>query len=380
MRLPRFVACSALATLTLAGSLAAQKPPPAPPTAPDLKAKLDPQMREVIDAMDESKARPIFDLKPADARKEPTAADAAKAVLKKRGQSTSPEPVAGGTNDEKLNVGLKDNVPVRFYYPAKGDGPFPAVVYFHGGGWVLADYNVYDSSARALANASGAVVVSVNYRLAPEHRFPAAPEDCYAVFNFLATDRDGLAKKYKINPASIAVAGESAGGNLATVVSMMAKEKGTPMPKHQLLVYPVADYPSTQTASAKENGKMKPLVVENMPWFWNYYLPEGEGAKNDAAAKPHASPLRASAEQLKGLPPATVITAQYDVLRDEAEAYGKKLQAAGVSVTMKRFDGVTHEFFGMGAVLDKAKEAVALGGGELKKGLSGSAAMPPASR
>ncbi len=380
MSVPRIFACSTLASLALAGSLSAQKPAPAPPTAPDQKARLDPQMREVIDAMDEAAAPPIFQLKPADARKGPTAADAVKAVLKKRGQSTAPEPVDGGTNAEKLNVGLKDNVPVRFYYPAKGDGPFPAVVYFHGGGWVLADYDVYDSSARALANASGAVVVSVNYRLAPEYRFPAAPEDAYAVYSFLATDKDGLAKKYKIDSARIAVAGESAGGNLATVVSMMAKEKGAPMPKHQLLVYPVSDYPSTQTASAKENGKMKPLVVENMPWFWNYYLPEGEGAKAEAAAKPHASPLRATAEQLKGLPPATVITAQCDVLRDEAEAYAKKLQAAGVPVAMKRFEGVTHEFFGMGAVLDKAKEAVALGGGELKKSLSGAPAMPPAGR
>ena len=150
------------------------------------------------------------------------------------------------------------------------------------------------------------------------------------------------------------------------------------MPKHQLLVYPVSDYPSTQTASAKENGAVKPLVVENMPWFWNYYLPEGENAKTEAAAKPHASPLRASMEQLKGLPPATVITAQLDVLRDEA--YGKILPAAGVPVTMKRYEGVTHEFFGMGAVLDKAKEAVALAGGELKKSLSGSSSTPPAGR
>ena len=152
MTVPRLLTCSTLATLALAGSLAAQKPAPAPPLAPGLKAKLDPQMREVIDAMDESKAHPIFQLKPTDARKEPTAADAVKAVLKKRGQSTSPEPVAGGTNDEKLNVGLNDNVPVRFYYPAKGDGPFPAVVFFHGGGWVRADYDVYDYSARALAH------------------------------------------------------------------------------------------------------------------------------------------------------------------------------------------------------------------------------------
>ena len=190
------------------------------------------------------------------------------------------------------------------------------------------------------------LVVSVDYRLAPEHPFPAAPEDCYAATAWLAEHCAELGG----DPARLAVGGDSAGGNLAAAVALMARERGGPPLAHQLLIYPVTDY-AFDTASYRENAEGYMLTLPLMEWFWNHYLADPAQGDNELA-----SPLRAAS--LAQLPPATVITAEFDPLRDEGEAYAQRLSDAGVKTEMTRYDGVFHGFFGMGAAIDKAKQAV----------------------
>jgi acetyl esterase len=189
------------------------------------------------------------------------------------------------------------------------------------------------------------VVVSVDYRLAPEHKFPAAAEDAYAATQWVADHADELGG----DPDRIAVAGDSAGGNLAAVVALMARDRGGPPLRFQLLVYPVTDF-SFDTDSYRENAEGYFLHRASMEWYWRQYL-----ASDDDGIDPYASPLRA--DDVTGVPPAMVITAEYDPLRDEGEAYGRKLADAGVDVSIRRFDGMFHGFFSMGAFLDGAKQA-----------------------
>jgi len=232
---------------------------------------------------------------------------------------------------------------VRIYTPA-GTGPFPVLVYYHGGGWVIANINTYDASCRELASGAKSIVVSVGYRLAPENKFPAAPNDAYAALLWTQTN----ASTFGGDPKRISVGGESAGGNLATVVSMMARDKGTPPPIHQLLIYPVTN-DAFDTPSYKENAMAKPLNLAMMKWFFKYYLRTPADGAN-----PYVSPLRGS---VANLPPATVITDQIDPLNSDGKAYADKLKAAGIATAYKNYDGVTHEFFGMGAVVGEAKQA-----------------------
>lgn len=311
------------------------------------------QMKMVLDTYASLNAVPLEKSTPEAVRKAPSLADAVKAVMKKEGKSA---PFTGTTQDIKVPT-AGGELAARVYIPA-GDGPFPTIYYIHGGGWVIADIDIYDSSPRALCEKTKAVVISTEYRKAPEHKYPAAHDDTWAVYQWVLQN----AAKYKGDPKKVAIVGESAGGNMAASICIMAKQKGVQMPVHQLLIYPVTDY-SFETKSYKENAESKPLSAAGMKWFFKYYLTKAEDG-ND----PRLSILRT--KDLSGLPAATIINAEIDPLRDEGEAYGEKLKAAGVPVTHKLYLAVAHEFFGMGAVIDEAEQAETFAAEQLKTAFS----------
>jgi acetyl esterase len=238
------------------------------------------------------------------------------------------------------------NIPVRIYTPG-GNGPFPIVVWFHGGGWVLGDLDMADATARHLTVGAGCVVVSVDYRLAPETKFPGPAEDCYAATQWVAQHAAAI----NGDAQRIAVGGDSAGGNLAAAVALMARDRRGPELVFQLLVYPVTQRDFT-TNSYQQRAEGYMLTTASMQWYWEQYLQHPADATNA-----YAAPLAAT--DLQGVPPALVITAEFDPLCDEGEAYGARLQAAGVPTTCTRYPGMIHGFFGMPAVLDIGKQAVA---------------------
>jgi acetyl esterase len=265
----------------------------------------------------------------------------------------------GGPGDDvasqadRMIPGPGGDIPVRIYTPL-GEGPFPCVVYFHGGGWVLGDLEMTNGVCATLAARSGAVVVSVDYRLAPEHKFPAPFEDCYAATEWVAANGADIG----VDGSRIAVGGDSAGGNLAAAVALRARDEKGPALAMQLLVYPVTDH-SLDTGSYSSNGENYLLTRDMMQWFWDHYLANDADGDN-----PYVSPLRAA--DLSGLPPATVFTAEFDPLRDEGEAYAAKLSKAGVAVNQTRFDGQIHAFFTMLLVFEAAGKAVDLAAIDLK--------------
>jgi acetyl esterase/lipase len=240
--------------------------------------------------------------------------------------------------------GPAGELPVRVYTP-EGEPPFPIVVFFHGGGWVVGTLGTYDPLCRALAAAVPAVVVSVDYRLAPEHRHPAAVEDAYAATAWASRHAAELGGTQH----QLAVAGDSAGGNLAAVVALGARDRGGPAIAFQLLVYPVLDA-AGDTGSWGEFAEGFYLTAAGMRWYWDHYLGAADGRA------PDASPLRAAF--LGGLPPALVIGAEHDILRDEGEAYAARLRAAGVAATATRHPGVVHGFFRWRAVTPAADAAL----------------------
>ena len=253
-----------------------------------------------------------------------------------------PEEVA---NVENVSIPVDGGeIGLRIYTPV-GNGPFPVFVYFHGGGWVVGDLDVVDPTMRAVTNASSCLVVSVDYRMAPEYPFPVAPEDCYTATNWVAQN----IATYHGDPSNIAVGGDSAGGNLAAVVSLLAKERGGPAISYQILVYPATDF-SFDTESHRENGEGYLLTKAAMEWFANHYIQEED------KTSPLAAPLRAA--DVSGLPPALVITAEFDPLRDEGEAYAKKLQDAGVQVELTRYNGMIHGFFWMSGIMEQGRKAI----------------------
>ena len=328
----------------IAFALPAQSAPPA-----------NPKMQEVLDAHASLKPKPITELSAPEARKQPSPADGVKALLKKKGMSTAPEAV-GKVENRTIEGPAGNKIPVRIYWP-KGEGPFPVVLYIHGGGWVIANLDTYDASPRALANAANAVVVSTHYRQGPEHRFPAAHDDTFAAYQWVLKN----GKSLKGNTERVAVVGESAGGNMALAVALQARDKKVQMPSGLVLVYPVASY-DFETPSYQENADAKPLNRDMMKWFFKNYMKGPGDAKN-----PLLTP--ATNADLKGMPPTTIITAQIDPLRSEGQALAEKMKAAGVQVDAKNYDGVTHEFFGMAAVVDEAKAAQQYAAAGLRRAL-----------
>ncbi len=296
---------------------------------------LDPQARAVLDQIPVVPEAALLALEPAALR-----------------QAFSAMPGAGGPVEDVARVenrklpGPAGEIPVRIYAPSEQRG-LPALVYFHGGGFVICDLETHDGTCRSLANAIGCVVVSVEYRLAPEHKFPAGPEDCYAATRWVAEKGAEIG----VDTSRIAIGGDSAGGNLTAVVALMARDRGGPSLRHQLLIYPIANH-DFDTPSYIENKEGYLLSREMMRWFWNHYL-----ARPEDGANPYASPLRAAS--FTGLPPAHVITAEFDPLRDEGEALAARLARDGVPTTRVRYDGMFHGFFAMTQALDVAKRAVA---------------------
>ncbi|MEE9284176.1 MAG: alpha/beta hydrolase [Dehalococcoidia bacterium] len=242
--------------------------------------------------------------------------------------------------------GPETELPVRVYTP-QGDGPWGALVWFHGGGWVIGSVESHDGVCRSLCVAAGCVVVNVGYRLAPEAKFPGPAEDCYAATRWAHEN----AERMGVDPARLAVGGDSSGGNLAAATALMARDRAGPPLAFQLLVYPVIDRDFT-TESYQANGKGYLLTRAAMVENWRLYLRDEADAAN-----PYAAPLQA--HDLSGLPPALVITAEFDPLRDEGEAYGRRLAAAGVPAKCSRYDGMIHGFFSFTETIDMGKDAVA---------------------
>ncbi|MBI3744530.1 MAG: alpha/beta hydrolase [Chloroflexi bacterium] len=302
---------------------------------------LDPAAKKVLDAVKAMGAPPMHTLPLEMVRKGIDSAP----------QAPSPEMVK--TEDRKV-PGPNGDISVRIYTPKTGAAPRPVLVWFHGGGWVLGSLRMGDPVCREIANAAGCTVVSVDYRLAPEHKFPAPVEDCYAATGWVAKN----AASFGGDGKRVAVGGDSAGGNLSAAVAIMARDRKGPALKHQFMVYPVIDR-NYHTKSYNESSDGLMLNKDMMVYFWGLYL------RNDADAKnPYAAPLQA--KDLKGVAPALMMPAEYDVLRDEGEAYAKHLQAAGVPTKCVRAEGLFHGFFGMTAAIPKGKTYLNLYVNELK--------------
>jgi acetyl esterase len=247
--------------------------------------------------------------------------------------------------EDRMVPGPAGEVRVRVYTPS-GKPPFPMLVFLHGGGWVFGGIEAYDGLCRALASASKAVVFSLAFRLAPEHRFPAALQDCYSVTQWVHANHAEL----EGDPARLAVAGDSSGANLAVAVALMARDRGGPPIAFLLLAYPAVD-PEMTSPSYRENEEDPFLSRAEMVWYWDKYLDSDGDRKH-----PHAAPIHA--EDLGRLPPTHIVTAGFDVLRDEGEALAARLREAGVPVTVRRYDDMVHGFLIMGRYLDTAREGI----------------------
>jgi acetyl esterase/lipase len=306
----------------------------------------DPDMKAVLDALKSLDPKPIEDCSVDEARRQPTPTDAVKKLLTNPAFSARPSPELEAVRAEDITIpGAAGSNAARVYTP-QGDGPFPVILYFHGGGWVIADLDTYDATPRSIAAQSKAIVVSAHYRQAPEHKLPAAHEDAFAAWRWVV----GNAASLGGDPTKIAVMGESAGGNLAINVSIYARDAGVQMPIHQALVYPVASN-NIVSISYEENRNARPLNKPMMLWFINQVIND----KTDLT-----SPLiDVVSADLSRLPPAVVVTAGIDPLRSDGEKLADKLRSAGVAVEHRNYQGATHEFFGMAAVVDAARDAQA---------------------
>lgn len=304
---------------------------------------LDPQLQAMRDQRERDGAAPLYSMTLQAAR----AADLAS--IKAGGGD--PEPVHEVT-DHAID-GPDGQLQVRVYRPS-ADRPLPVLVYFYGGGWVLGTIDTADGISRTLANSAGCIVVVPGYRLAPEHPFPASIEDCWAAVHWVAANASTLGA----DPARIAVGGDSAGGNLAAATTLIAQEAGDLKLVGQLLVYPNTDQ-LADDASMRENSDPYLFNHHSVAWYRKHYLIDPDDAEN-----PLASPLRA--ETLKGLPPALVITAEYDPLRDQGERYAERLADDAVPVTLARYDGMVHGFFAMAGIVDESRVALAQAAAQLR--------------
>ena len=319
--------------------------------------RADKGMLQVLKKLGELGVKPIESRTVEEARTQPTPADAVKAVIKDDGKDPMALMAAMKVSKKDMTYPIAGGTePIRIYTPeGAGSGPLPVIVYYHGGGWVIADIDTYDASATALAKKAKAIVASVEYRRAPENKFPAAHEDSFAAYKWVLANAAGFGGDAK----RIAVAGESAGGNLAANVAIMARDQNVEKPAYMLLVYPVAGT-DMNTPSYIENQNAMPLSKGAMSWFVDKTLAKPEDAK---------SPMLnlTTMADLKGLPPATIITAGIDPLMSDGKMLAEKLKAAGVKTTYQNYDGVTHEFFGMAAVVPDAEKAQDLGAKGLRE-------------
>lgn len=302
---------------------------------------LDPVARALLDQIAASSVPSLEVLPVAEAR----------AVFEAMSRNRGDKLALARVEDRRI-PGPAAEIPVRIYTP-EGQTPLPVLVFYHGGGWVIGSLESHDGLCRALARAVPAVVVSVDYRLAPEHPFPAGMEDSYAALCWVAENAAALGG----DPERIAIGGDSAGGNLSAAVTLLSRDQGGPKIAHQLLIYPATDLRG-DTVSARENGAGYFLTREIMAWFARHYTTSAQ------RQLPHASPLLAADH--RGLPPATVITAEFDPLRDEGEAYGERLRESGVPVESMRYDGMIHGFMTM-PIFRQAGEAIELAAAGLRR-------------
>ena len=315
---------------------------------PDWAPGIDPQMHAVIQEFAASEPpMPITQLSAFQFRNATLPAEAVASLLKKTGLPPMKPKV--DIAHRLLPVGPEEGLLVRTYTPLAGvgpqmAGPKPVIVYFHGGGWVIADLDTYEAGAMGLAERTGAIVVSVAYRQAPEHPFPAAHDDAFAAYKWVTENAASMGG----DPMRIATAGESAGGNLAVATALRAKMEGVRMPVHVLSVYPVADG-DTESASYTQYADAMPLSKPLMEWFFDRYAPDWRTADHPM--------LNLTDRDYTGFPPTTIINAQIDPLEAEGGELERKMRADGVRVQRKVYMGVTHEFFGMAAVLEQAVQA-----------------------
>lgn len=330
----------------------------------DTPAKADGPMQKVLDELASLSGKPIETLSPEEARRQPTPTDAVQSLLRKAGKEPKSDDLGVKTTDITI-PGAAGPIQARIYKPHdhSEDKLHPVVVYFHGGGFVIADLDVYDGGPRGVSKMADVIVVSVHYRQAPEHHFPAAHDDALAAYRWVLEN----AQTFRGDPQKVAVMGESAGGNLAIGVSMMARDAGLAAPKHQVLVYPVAGV-DMDNESYVENADAKPLNRPMMKWFVKHIF------VNEADAQDPRINIVEKAN-LSGLPSTTVICAEIDPLRTEGELLAEKLEQAGVDVRHKTFNGSTHEFFGMAAVVPDAAAAQTFAAHELKRAF-GTAILP----
>ncbi len=319
------------------------------------KIRADQDMLDVLDAFAAFEPNAIEKCTVEEARRQPTAADAVKAVLRNQSRDPSPSKLVPGVTTRDLRIpGAAGELKARIYTPPNAAADLPVTLYFHGGGWVIADLDVYDGGARGLCAQSNAIVLSVDYRLAPEHRFPAAWDDALAAYRWLAENAASIGG----DPTRLAIAGESAGGCLAVATAVAALDAGLTAPLHVVAVYPVAQTGSTMTPSYIENAIALPLNKAMIGWFLDKLL-RTEEDKLDTR-------LNLVEANLAGLPPVTIINAQLDPLRSDGAMLEEALRAADVPVLRQDFTGVAHEFFGMAAVVEKAAEAQKLAGDRLQ--------------
>ena len=308
-----------------------------------MTGKADADMQKVLDALAALGPKPTETLTASDARKQPGPADAVKKVSKDEKLNVDPDAGLSVSNSHFADMGT---LRLRYYQPKDSDknSNLPTIVYFRGGGWVIADLNAYDASAAALARDAHAYVVSVDYPMAPEHKFPAAHDEAIEAYKYILKNVKGWGG----DPTRVAIVGESAGGNLALNTAIAARDQKLMMPVAVVSIYPVAET-AMNTPSYKEQANAKPLNAPMMSWFFEKVV-----AKPQDMVDPR---LNLIAADFTGLPPVTIINAELDPLRSDGDMLTDKLKAAGNNVTHKIYPGVTHEFFGMGAVVAKAKEA-----------------------
>ena len=306
---------------------------------------LDVKVRALLNQMKELALPKMWEIGP----------PAARAAMRSSIFRASDEPI--GKVEDRSIPSSHGAIGVRIYTPVNAAGAtLPGMMFFHGGGFVIGDLETHDGLCRALCNEAGCRVVAVDYRLAPEHPFPAAVEDCWEATQHVAKH----AKDFGIDDARLAVGGDSAGGNLAAVVAQIAKKSGGPPLVFQLLIYPVTQLGSNiETKSMRDNAKGYFLEKEGMDWFTRCYAPDGKHRDD-----PRLSPLLC--EDMSGLPPAYLITAGFDPLRDEGRDYADALDKAGVPVTYVDYPGMIHGFFSFRGLIPKAREAVAAAGGALR--------------